>query len=140
MLISANALKCQNKSLSFVNCERARVERTGAVLSLLSEATISQSGLVTGDVLIPEDTTAMVVEETPSGELNEAGVHSAGQADERVMFYRLVIKSGCFPKSAFEAVVVAAHYYLLSYTDLVCIAEVPSNVPGFAPSVRGTNL
>lgn len=113
------------------------MERTGRVLGLGSSASVADSGLCTGDVLFPEYHRPKEVE-VMSASNSEMDLSNAGLKDERDHFYRLVVSSGCFPQSPFEAVVAATHYYLLSCTDLICLSATPNSVPGFAPSVRGT--
>lgn len=111
----------QGKSIFFQSCERVRIERTGEVISLYSNSTLQECGMLTGDVLFPEQPGPLHLQELTSGDHSDSGADGTIHTSERFMFYQLVTRSGCFPQNSFEAVVVAAHYYLLACTDLVCL-------------------
>jgi hypothetical protein len=114
------------------------------VLSLHSNATLAEAGLLTGDTVTPghKDGAQEGISTLVSGDRSDSNmdVCNTGTSDEKLAFYRVAISSGCFPHNPFEAVILSAHYFLLSSTDLVCLTETPNSVPGFAPSVRGRLL
>ena len=97
--------------------ERIKVKRTGKALGQFDTKTLGECEIKDRDEILVDCRNVNEV-------LNPTGVDR-------------IATSGIQPKTACELLVLALHAFMLD-EEFITVVQLPSSVPGFAPSIKGT--
>lgn len=123
-----------------INFARIRVTRTGQVFSTFDSSTLESCGIQNNDVLSAELASTGTTGSAPAtstssstSNQNQSQGNNASKAPPSPL--SRMVPSGIWPANRFQAILLALHCCMLD-SGFVCVAEVPSSVPGFAPPLR----
>jgi hypothetical protein len=116
---------------------RIRVASTGQAWGVFDEKSLASCSIQSNDVLTVDSATAAATSLSSSSSSRAfapASSQAAAAASTASPLSR-VTAAGLWPSNRFQTVLLALHCSMLE-AGFVCVAEVPSSVPGFAPPVR----
>lgn len=115
---------------------RIRVASTGQAWGVFDDKTLAACSIQSNDVLTVDSATAASSSSSSSSSSSRAFAPASSQAAASAASpLSRVTAAGLWPANRFQAVLLALHCSMLE-AGFVCVAEVPSSVPGFAPPVR----